>query len=237
MATFVDVVNDLMEIEGIISGDDDTISTFADTQHVATIRLAKKAIQQELAALISDELIPYEKTSAILTVTARTAALSSDFVRMQDTRPWLIETDAAGVSLGTYIAEYPGGESRLRKDDLNYQENTGKPYYWYWVGGTSKTLGFYIVPETTYYYRYYYEKDVAVADESDTVPFVSATEVTIFVQAAARRFKYLKSSPSAREGIFPRGLAKDPVILEARSTLTQLLRYKPPADEYGRRFL
>lgn len=236
MVDFVSVVNDLLVTESIISGDDDAISAFSDTQHVASIRLAKKAVQQELAALISDQLIPFENTSAIMAVSARTAALSTDFVRMQDEIPWLVETNAAGVSSGNFILEYPGGEARLRKADINYRENTGKPSYWYWVGGTAKTLGFYTVPETTYYYRYYYERDVSVSAESDTVPFVTQTEVNVFVQAAARRFKYLKSSPAVREGLFPSGLSADPVILESRATLAQLLRYKPPATSYGRSY-
>lgn len=237
MANFVSVVNDLLVVEGLISGDDDTVTNFSGTQHVASIRLAKKSVQQELAALVSDQLIPYERVDTILTVSARTAALASDFVRMQDEFPWLIETSAGGVSQGAYIFEYPGGEPALRKRDLKYRENTGKPHAWYWVGGTTKSLGFYITPNTTYYYRYYYERDVSVSVESDTVPFVSDTEVNTFIEAAARRFKYLRSSPPVREGLFPQGINKDPVILEARNTLTQLLRYKPASLSYGRRYV
>ena len=237
MANFVSVVNDVMVEEGIIAGDDDAITSFSSTQHVASIRLAKKAVQKELAALVSDELIPYEETDAVLTVSARTATLASDFIRFQDQVPWLVETDAAGVSDGVYIGEYPGGEERLRKNDLKYRENTGKPAYWYWVGGTAKTVGFYNSPDATYYYRYYYEKDVRVTNESDTVPFVTATEVETFVSMAARRFKYLKSTPTLREQQFPQGLAKDPVMLEARAALVQLMRYKQPRQRYGRRFL
>lgn len=237
MASFVAVVNDLLVVEGLISGDDDAITDFAGTQHVASIRLAKKAVQQELAALVSDQLIPYERVDTTLTVTSRTAALASDFVRMQDALPWLIETNAGGASIGTYVFEYPGGEPALRKRDLKYRENTGKPFNWYWVGGTTKSLGFYTVPATTYYYRYYYERDVSVDVASDVVPFVSDTEVNTFIEAAARRFKYLRSSPPVREGLFPNGINKDPVVLEARNTLTQLLRYKPASQTYGRRYL
>lgn len=235
MTTYLTVVNDILAVDGIIFGDDDAITSFSDTQHVASIRLAKQAVKQELAALVSDQLIPYEKTSATLTVSARTADLASDFIRMQDESPWLVETDASDVSKGTYISEYPGGEPLLRKNDLNYRENTGKPTYWYWVGGTAKTLGFYTVPSTTYYYRYYYEKDVSVTNETDTVPFVTTTEVNTFVEMAARRFKYLRTSPTLREQLFPGGLARDQEILDARSTLTQLMRYKPARSTYGRR--
>ena len=236
MTNFVDTVNDVMVIEGIIAGDDDVITSFDSTQHVASIRLAKKAVQQELAMLIADQLIPYEKTSATLTVSARTADLASDFMRFQDEAPWLVETDVAGTSQGAFIPEYPGGEEKLRKQDLNYRENTGKPSFWYWVGGSTKALGFYTVPSTTHYYRYYYEKELSVTDESDTVPLVSTTEVSTFIEMCARRFKYLKASPPLREQLFPGGLAKDSVIKEARVALGQLLRYKPPRNHYGRNF-
>lgn len=236
MTTFVSVVNSVLSIDGILFGDDDAVTSFSNTQHVASIRLAKQAVQQELSALVSDQLIPYEKTSAVLTVSARTANLSSDFIRMQDEYPWLVETNVSDTSQGTYIDEYPGGEEALRKNDLNYRENTGKPTYWYWVGGENKTLGFYTVPSSTYYYRYYYEKDVAVTAESDTVPFVTTTEVNTFVELAARRFKYLRSSPTLREQLFPQGLSRDPVIQESRGTLVQLMRYKPTRTTYGRRF-
>lgn len=236
MATFVEAVNDVMVLDGILAGDDDTITSFSSTQHVASIRFAKRAIQQELAALVADETIPYERTSSTLTVSTRLVSLPSDFIRFQDERPWLHETDSGGVAKGNWIIEYPGGEERLRRVDIRYQENQGKPTYFYWPGGSTKQLGFYNVPDATYYYRIYYEKDVSVTAESDTVPFVTATEVATFVEMAARRFKYLRSSPEVREGLFPQGLASDPVINEARTKLLQLLRHKPARTMYGRRF-
>lgn len=236
MTTFVSVVNSLLEVEGIIFGDDDQISSFSDTQHVASIRLAKQAVHQELAALVSDQLIPYERTSAVLTVSSRLATLASDFVRFQDQNPWLIESDVSGTANGNWIVEYPGGEERLRKVDIRYRENTGKPTYWYWPGGTTKQLAFYNVPTDTHYYRYDYEKDVSVSAESDVVPFITTTEANTFIEIAARRFKYLRSSPTAREGLFPNGLSRDAVIQDGRNTLSQLLRFKPPRTTYGRRF-
>ncbi len=236
MTTFVDAVNDVLVLDGIIAGDDDTIADFSSTQHVASIRLAKKAVQQELAEIISDEQIAYEQTSATLTVATRLVSLPSDFVRFQDEKPWLYETDSGGTAKGNWIIEYPGGETKLRHNDIKYQENQGKPFYFYWPGGTTKQLGFYNVPNSTYYYRIYYEKDVSVTDESDTVPFVTATEVNTFIEAAARRFKFLRSSPQIREALFPQGLSKDQVILDARNKLLELLKHKPSRTRYGRRY-
>lgn len=236
MSTFLDVVNGILAVDGIIFGDDDAITSFSSTQHVASIRLAKQAVHQELAALVSDELLPYEQASAVLTVSTRLVALASDFVRFQDEMPWLMESDVGGTANGNWIAEYPGGETRLRKVDIRYRENTGKPTYWYWPGGTTKQLAFYNVPDSTYYYRYDYEKDVSVSVEADVLPFVTTTEANTFTEIAARRFKYLRSSPTLREALFPGGLAKDSVIEDGRNTLGQLLRHKPPRTTYGRRF-
>jgi len=237
MSTYLEAVNALLVAEGILAGDDDEVASFSATQHAASIRLAKRAIVQELAHLVGLNTLPYEKTSAILTVSARTANLASDFSRMQDPQPLLLETNVGGTSQSTAITEYPGGEEALRHRDYDYYESTGKPIHFYWIGGTTKALGFYPVPSgATYYYRYYYEKDVTVSVEADTIPFVSTVESEVFNEIAARRFKYLRSSPTIREGLFPRGLAKDDVINETRAALVQLMRYKPAAETYGRRF-
>jgi len=236
VSTFLSAVNDVLVLDGILAGDDDDVTSFSSTQHVASIRFAKRAVQQELAALVADEMVAYEQTTDVLTVSSRLVTLASDFVRFQDQEPWLYETDSGGTEKGNWIIEYPGGEEKLRRVDIRYRINQGKPTYWYNPGGTTKQLAFYNVPDGTYYYRYFYQKDVSVSVESDTVPFVTTTEVNTFVEMAARRFKYLRSSPTAREALFPEGLAKDPVILEARNKLLQLLRYKPPREAYGRRF-
>lgn len=236
MVTFVSAVNDVLVSDGIIAGDDDDVTSFSSTQHVASIRFAKRAIQQELAALVADEHIPYEHATDVLTVSSREVALASDFIRFQDRRPWLYETDSGGTEKGNWIVEYPGGEESLRRVDTRYRIVQNKPTYWYWPGGTTKKLAFYNVPDATYYYRYFYEKDVSVTNESDTMPFVTATEVATFVEMAARRFKYLRSSPTQREALFPKGLANDSVIDDARTKLLQLLRYKPPNTKYGRRY-
>ena len=75
MATFVDAVNRVMRIEGILRGDDDAITDFTSSQHAASIEFAKIAIQAELAWLTSLETldIPYERTTGTVTL-SRTAS-------------------------------------------------------------------------------------------------------------------------------------------------------------------
>ncbi len=236
---FVTAVNDIMVQDGILAGDDDAITDFDSQQHVASIRKAKLAVQNELADLMVDEFFPYEKATSVITtsVGVRTYATPTGFLRQDDEHPWMIETNAANVSTGAVIKEYPGGEDKLRRHDLKYRENQGKPYFFYFEGGSTKDFAFYPVPNDTYYYRLDYEKELTVTDESDTLPFLSETEVRLFIQLCTRHFKYLRMSPTAREGIFPGGIELDAHRASLRIKLIKANRHKQPSKHYGRSFL
>ncbi len=49
--TFLEAVNRVLRMEGIILGDDDDLTSFSDTQHAATQSMARIAIQSQLADL------------------------------------------------------------------------------------------------------------------------------------------------------------------------------------------
>ena len=81
---FLGAVNRVLRHEGVISGDDDNLVTFSDTQHAATSQLAQIAIQDELTELISAELLPQHaptQTTVPTATSTRTYSLASDFVR------------------------------------------------------------------------------------------------------------------------------------------------------------
>ena len=236
---FLDAVNRILRMEGIITGDDDALTTFSATQHVAAMNLAKIAVQDELSSLVSDDYLPYEQAEATITTTAstRTYSLAADFVRFADEDPFLLETTSGGVSENVFTLEYPGGENQLRRQILDYREQTGDAQWFYGLGGTSKTIGLYPVPESTKYYRYYYEKSVSVTNASDTVPLVTTEEANAFCQMASRRFKYLMLPSEDREKIFRGGILRDPIREESRAQLAHLLRFKRPPIRYGRSFL
>jgi len=234
--TFLEAVNRILRIEGIIQGDDDDQTSFSQTQHAASMSLAQIAVQSQIADLVAGDILPYERTSGTLTTTAltRTYTLASDFQTLEEM--FFEELEDDNEASGTRVVHYKGGESQLRADFPRYQEDTGTPIYFYFTGGSSKTIGFSPVPDSAKSYRYYYQKDVNVSNASDQLPFVTVTECQTFVRMCARMFKYLRATPQVREGLFPAGVERDPVILESRATLSALLNPLPDKQHYGKRY-
>lgn len=227
MATFVDGVNRLLRINAIIAGDDDNITDFTDTQHAASISIAQIAIQDELSEIVSERLIPYEKASANITLTTstRTYTLASDFVRFYGSHASFYDSTD-----NVRIYEYKGGEDSLRDHDYQYKTTEGSPSYWYWSNSTSKQVGFYSVPNSTYNNRslqYDYEKSVMVSAYNDTLPFINNEEYFAFVQAAARRFSFIRMEKPQGE------LALDPTYSNAKARLYAFLRETNPGKYYG----
>ncbi len=228
---FITGVNRLMRINHIIRGDDDDITTFAETQHAAHISLAQIAIQDELADLISDRLIPYEKTNTTLSLvtSTRTYALASDFIRFYGTAPSLYDSTD-----NVRIYEYPGGEDRLKDNDYQYKTSEGAPTYWYWDNTTTKQVAFYNVPQSSYNGRsisYDYEKSVSVTNSTDVLPFHNDEEAFSFISMAARRFAFMVAEKEL--GI----LSQDMTYSSATSRLYSLLRFSDPSHQYGRAYL
>jgi len=237
--TFLEAVNRVLRQEAILMGDDDDLTSFTQTQHAATSTLAQIAVQSELSTLVSDGYIPFEEKTATITLvtSTRTYSLAADFQVFIE--KFMDKVDGSGVTQGTRITLYPGNEPALRKDFQLYRETEGNPIYFYTTGGTAKTIGFSPVPSSDVngdLYRYYYEADVNVSVTTDTVPFVTETEAQVFVRMCARHFKYLRSTPQIREGLFPQGIDNDPVITQSRATLMGLLNPIKPSDHYGKRY-
>lgn len=217
-------------------GDDDDQTSFSQTQHAASVSLAKIAIQAQLSDLVSEAIVPYERADTTFTTVnaTRTYTLISGFQTLQEI--FMEEIDEDGEVNGTRIIHYPGGESQIRADFPRYQEDVGKPIWFYFIGGNSKTIGLSPVPDGAYTWRYYYESDVSVSTESDVLPFVNTTEAETFVRMCARHFKYLKASAPVREQLFPAGVEQDPIIIGAKSTLMGLLYPLPRKERYGKHY-
>jgi len=227
MATFIDGVNRLMRINMIISGDDDNITTFSDTQHAAAISMAQIAIQDELSEVASERMIPYEKTSSTISLVTdtRTYALQTNFTRFYGSNPSFYDaTD------NVRIYEWTGGEDSLRDSDYQYKTTSGAPTWWYWSDTTSKEVAFYSVPNSVYNGRslsYDYEKSIMVTNSTDTLPFINNEEYYAFVQMAARRFTFMRTSQ-------PQGLlTDDPTYNNAKSRLYAFIRPTNPSKYYG----
>lgn len=224
---FLDGVNRLLRSSGILRGDDDDLTTFSDLQHNAALNLAIVAIQSELADLVADRMIPYEKTADSITTVSgtRTYTLAADFVRFYGQSPFLY--DATNNSI---ICEYPGGVDRLRRTILDYKTQSSRPAYWYWEDSTSKKIGLYPVPNEAVQWDYDYEKDLVLSASTDSLPFYSDTEGRAFIDMTLTRFKMmLTRAPMS-------GLTNDPDRASARARLANLLRPTEPRKYYGSRY-
>ena len=230
MATFIDGVNRVLRINNIIRGDDDAITTFSDTQHSSDIQKAQIAIQDEIGELVSERLISYEKDSATITLltSTRTYALDSGFIRFYGQYPSFYDSTD-----NVRIYQYEGGEDGLRDFDYLYKTTEGGPMWWYWVDTTSKTVGFYNVPSSSYNNRslqYDFETSVMVTNSSDTLPFITTEEYHAFTNMASRRMKFMMTEQPLGE------LPKDATYSNSKSRLYALMRPINPKMWYGSRY-
>lgn len=225
MSSFIDGVNRILRLNGIIRGDDDALTTFTDTTHGATSQLAQISIQNELNDLLSRSLLPYEHTSSTISLVdgTRTYALPDDFIRFFGDPPFLYDSDN-----NVQIFEYPGGENRLRNQILTYKTDPGTPYWWYLEKTTTKKISFYPVPDASKTLTLDYEKNVNVVNSTDTLPLHNLDEFYAFCDMAGVRFKYMYRSQDIAD------LSLDPVYKSARSTLFELIRGKNPPGRYGK---
>lgn len=241
---YLDAVNRLLRIEGIVSGDDTDATSFSDTAHSNSINLAKIAIDSELSDCVSDKVIPYEEADGHITLAQSTQkySLASDFVRMIDENPFLEKVDAAtstGVAQGERLYAYNGGEKQLRSDQWDYRTKEGDPTHFYFVGGTSNQIGIWQVPDSNAngeIYRYFYQKAVSVTNESDLIPFINEDTARAFVDACAIRFRAIRLDPDIRKQLYPSGVENDPEHQAAKARLFELIRREPPPSSYGRKY-
>jgi hypothetical protein len=234
-ATFLSTVNRILRTCAIIRGDTDTISTFSDTQHNASLNLAVVAVQQELVRLVADRLIPAErKTSGTITLAAdtRTYSLASDFVRFYGVPHFY------NSSGNRQIYEFPGGLEALQVQYYTYATDTGSPNYWYWEPTTTKKVGLFQVPssgEAGEVWTYEYEGSVLISDVSDTLPFPNTEEDYMFTDMAARRFKFMWEDVKNELDI-QAVLEKDATYRSSKATLMALIRGYKPKRSYSNHY-
>lgn len=232
MGTFINTVNRVLRLNTIIGADDEDITSFTDTQHVATIQLAKAAVQSTLTELSADRILPYEEADGTITAEdgTRVYALPADFIRFRDENPFLLKLDSGGNSENTFITQYPGGEEAVRRQVLDYREQPGESRWFYQVMSSTKQIGLYQVPDASInnvVYRFPYEKSVYVTLATDTMPFTAQQELDAFADMAARRFQFTFTSQPIE------GLERDSVYAVSKSNLMNLLRITNPSKSYG----
>lgn len=234
---FLAGVNRILRINGIIRGDDDALTSFAQTQHASTSALAQISIQDQLGSLTAEDCLPYQATDSTLTLVSgqRLYNLDSTFVRFRDPMDLLhmLEVDAGGVSEGTVIPAV--SEAMLRRSVPGYREQSDGTMSFYIADGPSKSVGFYPVPgasDNGQRLRYYFEKDIQVEIATDELPFVTATQAYAFCRLAARHFQILFQQSGKPNGNDPSVFESDPVLITMRAQLFHIMNTTPAGSYY-----
>lgn len=232
--TFLGAVTRILQLCGHIRGDTDAPTSFTDTAHNSTMSIAQIAVQDELTNLAADRLIPYEKasTSISLTGSTRIYTLPGDFISFYGVAHFYDSTD------NRLILEFPGGQEQLQLIDYRYKTTEGTPNYWYWEPASTKKVGFYQVPNSTYDGRslsYDYESSILVSSSSDTMPFHNTEEANTFCVMAGRRFKFLFEDVENKNDI-QAILDNDVSYRTSRATLLRLIRGQNPPNRWSPRY-
>ena len=226
--TFLNGVNRILQVNGIIRGDTDTLSSFTGGEHSATSAIAQVAIQSELADIMSRGLLPYEKViNATITLATgvRSYAFPSNFNSLYGEPPMFFDSKSVN-----HIFEYPGGENMLRNAIWTYRTDPGYPMWWYFEEGTTQQVSFYPVPDATrdgLVLYYDYNSDVNVSASTDVIPLTTNNQFYAFIDAAAIRMKNIF------EGKTDDDLEKSPSYLAAKARLFRLIKGKQPQQFYG----
>lgn len=232
--TFLSCVNRILRTSAVIRGDTDLVVTFSDTQHNASLNLAIVATQNELVRLISDRLIPAErKTSGTITLVSgtRTYALASDFTRFYGF-PHFYDSSA-----NRQIYEWSGGLENLQIEIYTYATDTGNPNWWYWEPTTTKKVGFFQVPNSSgTVYTYEYEGSVLVSLVTDPLPFHNDEENYMFIELAARRFKFMFEDIKNELDI-QAVLERDTTYRSSKAALINLIKGKNATRSYSNHYI
>lgn len=228
---FLECVTRILRNNAILRGDTDAPASFSDTNHNASMQLAIVAVQDELTDLTANKLIPYEKTSGTITLSngTRTYALDTGFINFYGFPSFY---DSTGNRL---ISEFPGGQENLMVSDFQYASRTGTPNWWYWEPTTTRKVGFYNVPDSTWNGRqltYQYESSVYVDEATDTMPFHNNEEANTFALMAGRRFKFMFEDVQ-NKGDIQSILENDVSYRTAKATLLRLIRGSNAPGYYG----
>jgi len=229
--TLLECINRILRINAHIRGDTDEAASLTDLQHKAAIALAQVAIDSELADLVSDRVIPKERTaSASLSLVAgtRVYTLPSNFTSFTNTPCF------ADVTNNRNIYEYPGGFDLIKQEYPDYTTLQGYPNWWYWEYGdtTLKQVAFFQIPDAAYSLTYDYDASVLVTYAGDNLPFHNNEESYAFTDMTARRFKYMFEDVDNKLDIV-QVLEMDRTYKNAKKRLLRFIKGTEHTEVYG----
>jgi hypothetical protein len=227
--TFLSAVTRILRLNAVLRGDTDAPSSFSDTNHNSSMQLAIVAVQDELAKLAADKLLPVEKSSATVTLltSTRTYTLAADFINFYG-HPHFYDATSNRI-----LHMWPGGQENLQIFDFKYLTTEGTPNWWYIEPATSKKVGFYNVPDSSWNnvnLTYHYERSLMVEEATDEMPFHNTEENYTFCALAGRRFKFMFEDVDNKADI-QQILDNDVSYRTALGTLMRLIRgVNPPGS-------
>ena len=235
---FLDAVNRVLRINGIIRGDDDALTSFSDTQHSSTSALAQISIQDEIVSLISEEILGYQHAESTITLISGTRlySLAADFIRFRDPveKLFMSELNVDGTVNGTPIPYVD--EDALRRSIPYYRDATGGGAWSFYIpGGSTNQVGFYALPgasDNGRIFRYYYEKDVQVSLATDVLPFKNNNEAYAFCRLAGLHFNILFQQSGKPNANDPVVFDQDPVLVSMRAQLAAMMNQTATARFY-----
>lgn len=231
---FVDCVNRILRMNGIIRGDTDPIVNFQSQQHGATMNVAIIAVQDAINDLLGDEIIPKERGNSSITLVdsvatgVRTYTLAADFAKFWNDQAFFYD-----VSGNVQIFEYAGGERQLQLDIANYAipaDQHGNPTSWYWVDSPAQTVGFFPNPDSVVagnQYTYDYQKAMMPSAYNDVLPFHQDTQAMAFTEMASVRFEMLMKGAANVD------IRRVPSYVSAKAKTVNLINPKASAQRYG----
>ncbi len=252
--TFLEGVNQVLRIAGIIGSDNESVISFSDTQHAEAVQKAKLAIKDEYAYLLADFNLPQNKFKLDVAMIAGQRAYkilsrvhgdSDNLARLYNTKPKIYIVENGSV-IDTTLSYYSGGEEQLQKDFPRYRTQQGTPTHYYFASHdisneSTMRIGLYQVPttwhENNWTMRIYDIRDRYFNVEADLLPFERDIITDVFLQAATIRFKWSMLPDALQKSQYPSGINADRDLLAYRSTVLKLNRPAKVSEGYGRVFI
>ncbi len=183
--TLLNAVNEVLKRANEIAGDAGLLTTLTDSARQHPIDICIQVVNEGIVRLYTATSKPLPKSQAQAVITLATGtrqyALATDMVQLR--WPFIDKTNAQ------YIHEYPGGYNRMLLLDPE-QDDTGLPY----MGAISPVNGYLHLDraptsvDNGKVYTYQYDKALAMALATDTVPF-SDEAFLMMVPAWAQLYK------------------------------------------------
>lgn len=185
--SLITLVNDVLRNAGFITGESGELTSLTDTARQVEIDIAKKVINTCISEVYSLANTPLPIEMAVSNITLvegqREYDLPSNLVQIR--YPIIFEEDQHTVP------EYCGGFDKMRKDQLDPSNYTGRPQH-ACINPTTGLLRFDYIPTSEDVgdeYRLYYDKEMLLDVADDEIAF-SDTASNHLVEVATVDWKF-----------------------------------------------